>query len=124
MHQIQRTDLPVKWVLSEYVFENIGTDVCDSFQIKEGTLRGSKSIKSYGVVFVCMATTTLYLEICSDLTANAYLAAFERFTIRRGQPRFRQLHEFGWGRSLKESMTTGRKQNPRALGTATDCLAS
>lgn len=78
---------PIERMSTEYVFENIVTDLSGPFQIKEGALRSSKPIMVYVVVFVCMATEAVHLEICSDLSTNAYLAASAKFTSRPGQPR-------------------------------------
>ena len=37
--------------------------------------------------FVCFSTRVVHLEVCLDLSADAFLAAFTRFTERRGLPK-------------------------------------
>ena len=46
--------------------------------------RGHRAYKGYICLFVCLATKAIHLEAVSDLTTQAFLAAFCRFTSRRG----------------------------------------
>ncbi|XP_072382493.1 uncharacterized protein [Diabrotica undecimpunctata] len=47
--------------------------------------RGVRTQKAYLCLFVCCATKALHLELASDLTAKAFLAALQRFVARRGR---------------------------------------
>lgn len=49
-------------------------------------LRKSRSYKIYIAVFICFAVKSVHLEIVSDLSTSAFLAAFDRFVARRGMP--------------------------------------
>lgn len=69
-------DLHAERIKSSAVFENVGTDLCGLFQIKVSNLRTSRAMKIYIVVFVCMATKAIHLELYTQLTTNAFLAEF------------------------------------------------
>ncbi|XP_017489493.1 PREDICTED: uncharacterized protein LOC108377740 [Rhagoletis zephyria] len=48
--------------------------------------RNAAPIKGYIAVFVCLATRAMHLEVVSDLTTDAFIAALKRFVSRRGLP--------------------------------------
>ena len=43
-------------------------------------------VKGYVCLFICLSTRAVHLELVMDLSTNAFLAAFRRFTARRGCP--------------------------------------
>ncbi|XP_026746103.1 uncharacterized protein LOC113507448 [Trichoplusia ni] len=50
--------------------------------VEEG--RGAKSYKGYICLFICIVTRAIHLEAVTDLTSKGFIAAFRRFTARRG----------------------------------------
>lgn len=54
--------------------------------IKYGGLRSRVTSKAYIAVFVCTSTIASHLKLVTALTSQAFLAAFSRFTGRRGVP--------------------------------------
>ncbi len=54
--------------------------------MKRGYTRNRTLVKVYVRVFVCMATKAVHLEMVTDLTSEAFLAALRRFIGRRGYP--------------------------------------
>jgi len=56
------------------------------FNVKESRRRVAKTNKAYLALFVCLTVKAVHLEVVSDLSTEAFLAAFDRFTARRGIP--------------------------------------
>lgn len=78
-------DLPVTRVNTvDKPFINTAVDYTGAIQIKRSGGRGCKTQKAYIAIFVCMATKAINIEAVSDLTADAFIAAFRRFVARRG----------------------------------------
>lgn len=65
-------------------FLNVGTDYGGPFFVRESRRRGAKTYKAYLCLFVCLSTKAVHLELVSDLSTDAYIAALDRFISRRG----------------------------------------
>ncbi|XP_075162898.1 uncharacterized protein LOC142235533 [Haematobia irritans] len=65
-------------------FSHSGVDYAGPISIKTSSLRTASTTKGYICLFICMVTKAIHLEAVSDLTTNAFLAAFRRFISRRG----------------------------------------
>lgn len=80
-------DLPSYRVQPAPTFAFTGVDFAGPFMIKSSTAdRRPLVTKAYVSLFVCMLTRAIHVELVSDLTTNAFLAALRRFTSRRGLP--------------------------------------
>ncbi|XP_026744683.1 uncharacterized protein LOC113506020 [Trichoplusia ni] len=80
-------DLPQQRATPSRPFTHTGVDFTGHVEIKLNKGRGVKTSKGYVVVFVCMATKAVHLELASDLTSETFLAAFQRMCARRGTPK-------------------------------------
>ena len=78
--------LPSHRVTPNPPFSKTGLDFAEPFTLKKGHTRRPVLIKAYVCVFVCFATKVAHLELVSDLTSEAFLAALRRFISRRGLP--------------------------------------
>ncbi|XP_062714255.1 uncharacterized protein LOC134291019 [Aedes albopictus] len=78
-------DLPSERVSPAPPFLRVGVDYCGPFLIKYPVRRATPT-KHYVAIFICLVTKAVHLELASDLTSEAFLAAFKRFVARRGKP--------------------------------------
>ncbi|XP_044573961.1 uncharacterized protein LOC123258149 [Drosophila ananassae] len=77
-------NLPSERVTQARPFFNSGVDYCGPIWIHH-KIRGKRPDKAYIAVFCCFATKAIHLELVSDLTTDAFLAALRRFLGRRGK---------------------------------------
>ena len=78
--------LPLEHVTPGSVFEKVGVDYAGPFQIKYGFICKPTIVKAYICIFVSLSVKSVHLELVSDLTADAFIAALHRFIARRGHP--------------------------------------
>ncbi|XP_058811251.1 uncharacterized protein LOC131676146 [Topomyia yanbarensis] len=78
-------DLPAERVTPTYPFLNTGVDLCGPFFYRHNN-RKSPPIKSYVVIFVCLVTKAVHIDLVADLSTNAFISALKRFVARRGKP--------------------------------------
>ena len=78
--------LPPARVEPNYVFLHTGLDLAGPFYIRKGHTRRSVVVKCYLIIFICFCTKAVHLELVSDQTKEAFLAALDRFVTRRGLP--------------------------------------
>ncbi|XP_070515856.1 uncharacterized protein [Cardiocondyla obscurior] len=84
--QAVMSDLPDKRVTISWPFTHTGVDYAGPMLIKDNKRRNAKMTKAYIAVFICFTVKAVHLEVVSDLTSEAFLAAFKRFISRRGRP--------------------------------------
>lgn len=67
-------------------FTHTGVDYAGSIVIRTTPGRGHRTHKAYIALFVCMTVKAIHLELVSDYSSAAFLAAYHRFVARRGIP--------------------------------------
>ncbi|XP_077282833.1 uncharacterized protein LOC143908875 [Temnothorax americanus] len=77
-------NLPRGRVTPARPFLRTGLDYAGPILIRTSRGRGHKAHKAFIAVFVCLSSKAVHLDVVSDYTTDAFLAAFRRFTARRG----------------------------------------
>lgn len=78
--------LPKPRVNIDRVFTHTGVDCAGPISIRMSKGRGAKSYKGYITLFVCLSTKAIHIEAVSDMSTAAFIAAYRRFSARRGSP--------------------------------------
>ena len=79
-YEQKMADLPCERVTPSAPFCHTGVDCFGPFTIKEGR----KSLKRYGVLFTCLASRAIHIEIANSLDTDSFINALRRFIARRG----------------------------------------
>lgn len=89
-------DLPSERVTRAECFLHTGLDFAGPFEIRKqpgrppAVDRCSKqpvttTLKAWIVIFICLSTKAVHIDVLIGLTIEEFLAAFERFTMRKGR---------------------------------------
>ncbi|XP_063540068.1 uncharacterized protein LOC134749095 [Cydia strobilella] len=77
-------DLPEIRVKPSRAFLTTGVDFAGPVNVRMSPGRGTKTFKAYISIFICMVTKAIHIECVSNMSMEAFMAAFRRFTSRRG----------------------------------------
>ena len=80
-------NLPISRVEPCRPFERCGIDYAGPFLVKRFKGRCNVSEKAYVCLFVCFVTRAIHIELVSELSTPAFIAALRRFIARRGKPK-------------------------------------
>lgn len=78
-------NLPARRVQPGRPFLTSGVDYAGPFVLRQFGGRCKRFTKGYIAIFVCFPTKATHLELVSDLSTAAFLAALRRFFARRGR---------------------------------------
>ncbi|XP_071576705.1 uncharacterized protein [Temnothorax nylanderi] len=76
--------LPFVRVNPAWPFSHSGLDYAGPVTLKTWRGRAAKSYKGYLAIFVCLATSAVHIEVVTDYTTDAFIAAYKRFSGRQG----------------------------------------
>ncbi|KMQ88302.1 hypothetical protein RF55_12237 [Lasius niger] len=83
----QMGQLPAEQTRPCRPFQSTGVDYAGPVLLRTTKSRGHKAVKGYICLFICLSSKAIHLEAVSDLSSASFLAAFKRFTARRGHCR-------------------------------------
>ena len=83
LQEQKMADLPEDRVQSAPPFSYCVVDYFGPWYIKEGR----RQLKRYGVLFTCLASKVVHLEVANSLTTDSFMNAYRRFVGRRGPVR-------------------------------------
>lgn len=81
---------PVRMRLFKPAFYSTGMDCFGPFRVKIGR----RSEKSWGIVFKCLTTRCVHLDVLTGLDTDSFCLALRRFAARRGMP-FQVISDHG-----------------------------
>ena len=91
-------------------FSNVGVDYFGPIETK----RGRTILKRYGVIFTCMTSRAVHIEVANSLDTDSCLNALRRFICRRGQVKHIRSDNgtnfVGTQRELKEALAKLNQQ--------------
>lgn len=76
--------LPTARVIPSRPFSHCAMDYSGAIMVQALKGRGHRAVKAYVVVFLCLATKAVHIELAGGLTTPGFIAAYERFTSRHG----------------------------------------
>ncbi|XP_055630624.1 uncharacterized protein LOC129771224 [Toxorhynchites rutilus septentrionalis] len=77
--------LPTSRVVPSRPFAITGVDYCGPVYLKPVHRRAAPK-KAFIAIFICFSSKAVHIELVSDLSTNAFIAALRRFIARRGLP--------------------------------------
>ncbi|XP_023807775.1 uncharacterized protein LOC111946875 [Oryzias latipes] len=115
--QVQKmADLPHDRVETTPPFTYCGMDCFGPFYIKEGR----KELKRYGLLFTCLCSRAVHIEVLDDMTADSFINALRAFIAIRGN--VRQLRSdqganfVGAKRELQQTVRQMDQESLKRLG--------
>ncbi|XP_059053188.1 uncharacterized protein LOC131847604 [Achroia grisella] len=79
-------NLPSQRITPDFPFLSVGLDFAGPFHILNRKGRGSRLIKAYLCLFVCLRYKCIHLEAVNDLSKESFIMTLKRFVARRGKP--------------------------------------
>lgn len=73
---------PCRLKVGQQAFHCTGVDCFGPFLVKRG--RGTE--KRWGIIYKCMTTRAVHIEVLHHMDTDSFLMSFRRFQSRRGRP--------------------------------------
>ncbi|KAJ8009689.1 hypothetical protein DPEC_G00094120 [Dallia pectoralis] len=79
------SDLPPERTVPAAPFQFTAVDLFGPYEVKDEVKKRTR-LKVWGIVFICMASRAIHADIVSDMSAEGFLLAYQRFTSLREHP--------------------------------------
>ncbi|XP_063747648.1 uncharacterized protein LOC134869709, partial [Eleginops maclovinus] len=79
------SDLPPERTTPAAPFQFTAVDLFGPYEVKDEVKKRVR-LKVWGIVFSCMASRAIHADIVSDMSAEGFMLAYQRFTSLRGHP--------------------------------------
>ena len=80
---LTKAGLPADSISSEPPFTYVGLDMFGPFTVKQYR----KEMKRYGIIFNCLSSRAVHLEVVQNMETDSFIQALRRFIARRGNIR-------------------------------------
>ena len=80
--QPQMADLPADRFDTSHAFSTVGLDFFGPLLVK----KFRRTEKRFGLLFTCLATRAIHLEVTQSMDTDSFVMALRRFIARRGRP--------------------------------------
>ena len=87
-------------------FSLVGVDYFGPFEVKVKR----SHVKRYGVIFTCLASRAVHLEVAASLDTDSYINALRRFMARRGHVKRIRSDNGTWTGSLIRRISSRRNR--------------
>ena len=77
--------LPIERIRISPAFYNVGIDYFGPYAVR-GEVQKRTRGKVYGVIFTCLASRAVHVDIANDYSTDGFLATYDRYTSIRGYP--------------------------------------
>ena len=79
--------LPEFILSDDFAFSSIGVDFAGPIYVKDVYNKSSVMNKAYIVLYTCASSRAVHLDLVPNMSTQAFVRSFKRFTARRGVPR-------------------------------------
>ena len=79
--------LPEFRLSDDFAFSSIGVDFAGPIYVKDVYNKSSVMNKAYIVLYTCASSRAVHLDLVPNMSSQAFVRSFKRFTARRGVPR-------------------------------------
>lgn len=83
--QQQMSDLPADRLQTDPPFSYVGMDTFGPWEVSTRRTRGGQAnSKRWAILFTCLCTRALHIEVVEEMTSSSFINAFRRFVALRG----------------------------------------